>query len=719
MTEFTPMPEFEEKLRLALAIPEPDHGFTQSLRSRLSEWASMPASQRSFRLRPAWGILLSLVLLLVLAVVIVGPQRVAAEVQKLLSYIPGFGIVEKNAPLRVLEEPVSQTRDGITVTVKQAFLTSDKTTVTYTVEGVPWSALSHNENDPGCGVGSELRLPDGTLLKLTGGGGTPMETTMDYPPIPANINQITFVLPCIQETLPGLAPENWELPLRFVPASAELTAMPVIDVLQSPEPQQDTPIPAKNPLVLLKVVDTGDNYVLLGEFRPADAEDSSLPSGSWWSLTEQVKIIDATGQDVFYTIPTDPSLLLPPSQPGAEPWAYQIGKTFTPPLTITYAGRYTIPADPSAKAQFTFDAGTNPRPGQEWILNRDFEVGGHVIRLVSISVATQTGYKFSFESSDLTIQTVEVDISGYIAHGRSEPEGGNAGLTPGKWSEELLDYDELPNGTLDVVLSNLTLYGEFKTWQVQWSPENAQPGSPSLYGISLAIDRYIALNDGYYLIGHTDWADGRITSAWPAGWALKAFDSGGQEVPFEPADWQDAGLTPGPNQWLYKIYGKSFNMPLTLRATQMDVEFKQPVRMTLDLRSFGFDGSQAQLGMMWKIGLGLLDVPDLPVSAYKVTYLKSGDLYGFEIGIEADPVLQGLPFTIESGLNTEGISAIQGGGGSSRDKATGQLLSTVLTNARITFPLVLRADGATVNGKWEVTWNPPSADANATPAMVP
>ena len=707
MTEFMPFPEFEEKLRLALATPEPDPGFAQALRSRLSAQAGSPASHRSFHLRPAWGILLGLVLLVILAVLIVGPQRVAAEVQKLLGYIPGFGIVDQNASLRMLEGPVTETRDGITVTVTQAFLTSDKTVLTYTVEGVPWSALSHNENVVGCSAGADLHLPDGTLLKFTGGGGTPHELTFNYPPIPANVNQATFVLPCIMNTLPGLAPENWELSLRFIPAPPNLI-MPVIEVSPSPEPQINTAAASKNPLALLKVVDTGDNYVLLGEFRPSDAQDPSLPAGSWLSPTG-VTITDAEGRDVFiYTSPNDPNLHLPYDHTDAESWAYQIGKTFAPPLTITYTGRYTIPADPTAKAEFAFDAGTNPQPGQEWVLNQDFELAGHTIRLVSIQMLSQSGYGFSFDSSDPAVQTLSVDISGYIPHGRGEPVGGNAGLTPGKWSEELLDFDVLPKGKLNVVLSNLTLYGEFKTWQVQWSPETPKPGSPSLYGISLAVDKYILIDDGYYLIGHTEWADERIASAWPAGSALKAYDAKGQEVALEPANWQDAGLTPEPNQWLYRLTGKSFNSPLTLRATQMDVTFKQPVKLTLDLRSYGFDGSDAQLGMAWKTGLIPLDVPELPVNAFKVTYVKQGELKGFEIGINADPALQGLPFIIESGLNTAGMAIVSGGGGSSWDETSG-LVSTVLTDAKITFPLVLSASGATVNATWETTWNPPAA----------
>ncbi len=427
------------------------------------------------------------------------------------------------------------------------------------------------------------------------------------------------------------------------------------------------------------------------------------------------KITDATGQDVFTTVPNDPSLQLPPSQPEAEPWAYQIGKTFTPPLTITYTGQSTFPADPNAKAELEFDAGTNPQVGQAWVLNQDFELAGHKIRLVSIQVVPQSGFEFSFETSDSAVSSVSVEISGYTPDGGGG--GGSPRLTQGKWSEDL-NYAEQPTGKLKVVVSDLMLYGENKTWQVQWSPGTAQPGSPSLYGISLAVDRLIPLSDGYYLIGHTDWADGRITGVSPAEWALKAYDSKGQEVPLEPASPQDAGLTLEPNQWLYKIYGKSFNAPLSLRAAQMDVVFKQPVRLTLDLRSYGFDGSEAQLGTMWKIGGNPLDVPGLLATAYWVTYTKSGDLLGFEIGIDADPALQELPFSIESGLDTAGMSRVAGAGGSNRDEATGRLFSSVLTEAKITFPLVLRADGATVNGKWEATWNPPASDPNATPASV-
>jgi len=82
--------------------------------------------------------------------------------------------------------------------------------LTYTVEGVPWSAYPHNENIGGCSGIPNLRLPNGTLLAITGGEGSLQESTFNYPPIPANLSQATFVLPCLLDTSPGLAPENWD-----------------------------------------------------------------------------------------------------------------------------------------------------------------------------------------------------------------------------------------------------------------------------------------------------------------------------------------------------------------------------------------------------------------------------------------------------------------------------------------------------------------------------
>jgi hypothetical protein len=617
------------------------------LEARLNERKSF---MQTLRARPLLVLAFALLALLILT-------TVAYAIGHLTGYIPGIGLIDQSAPIRVLAEPVSQTRDGVTLTVKEAVLTSDKTVLVFSLDGVRGDMLSHNENVTGCSGLATVRLPDGKVLQMMEGGGTASESRFVFTAIPVNVKDATFILPCISDTLAGKAPENWELSLHFIPAPPDLTVVPVIEIQPTSQPTSPAATIPPSPVMLQKVIQIGDRYILMGTLNCKTRTDA------WCILTGQ-KITDAKGKDVFYTMPNEAGL-------PAFDWGFEInGSTTAFPITLEFTGVYIAQVDPQASAEFEFDAGAYPHPGQEWQVNKDFQIGGHTFRLVSITADSRGGYDFSFHSDEPGL-CVNVNIEGYT------PVGGGGGGSPTSkdWSVGIA-YTEIPTGKLKVILSNLTAVTRSDTWQLQWSPENPTTGT-SLYGIALKLDKFIPLDDGYYLLGHTEWSDARITSASPASWALNAYDTKGQEVPLEPADWQAAGLTPETNQWLYKIYGRNFNAPITLRAIQMDVGFKQPVKMTLDLRPYGFEFADNQLGTPWKTGLIPLDVPGILANAFKATYIKQGDLHGFEIAIEADPELQGLGFRIESGLDTSGLSGIAGGGGSNRDEATGLVLSTV------------------------------------------
>ena len=711
MNERVTRSELEESLRAALDAPAPRPEFAHELGSRLVQRAETLRPRRAARLRPAWAVVLGILIVLAAALLIAGPQRVAAAVQRLFGYLPGVGIVDRNAPLRVLAAPVTMTRDGVTLSVTQAVLSGDKTVVTYTLTGVPWSAYSHVESIPGCAGMASLRLPAGSVLDLTGGGGSATAYSLTYPPIPPDVTSATFLLPCIGDTLPGLAPENWELPLAFVPAPANLALLPVIDVVPTPTAAAASVAPAAaNPLSVTRVIDAGDTYILLGELNDRLAADTSLPAGSTWSQTDAYRISDANGQEVYYSFPGDPSLTSPVTQPGSESWAVQFSKRLAFPLTISLSGQFIEPADPPVEATFPFDAGPNPRPGQTWTLNRNFTLDGHRVTLDSIEVDGRGGYTFSFES-DGSVAGLGLEIVDYPSQGG----GGGGGPAGGPWSVGL-SYAVLPTGSLTIRLSNLTLVGPSKTWSLSWSPEAAPSASDSLYGLSLSVDRAIELPDGFYLIGHTAWTDARISSAAPSGWAFKAYDSSAQEIPLEPGDASAAGLSLEPGQWIYHLYGKAFYGPLTLRLDRMDVQFAAPLTFSLgDLRSFGFTGADDQLGLAWKTGLIPLDFPGLQAEAYRAEYVRQGDLTGFAIGIQADPALLALPLAVTSPV--QGGSGA-GGGGSSRDAQTGILESYVLSDGQFTFPLQLAAGSATVSGSWAATWMPPDSSAPSA-APVP
>ena len=449
---------FEDKVRAAVDTTAPRDVFVQDLWTRLARTApasraSQTSGARKMHLRPAWigvGVVLAA---LVIATIIIGPTRVYAAVRQLLGYIPGVGIVDQSGPIRVLAEPVSQTREGITITVTSATLTSDRTHIEYRIFGVPRSAYPDREDVHGCFESDYLLLPDGTKL----------ERMQDYPPVPADVPQALLVIPCIGETLPGTVPENWELPLRFVPAAADMTVLPVIELSPSPElAAETTATPGASlpsPITFDQVVETADGYILLGRFQP------SVGQGDWAQVTGIPQLRDASGAKVAYTIPND---IQPPEvndPPGGFGFAFQfkaVGLTY--PLNLSFPGVVVGPADPAARAQVEFDAGPNPQPDQEWTLNQHVELAGHMLTLVSISTA-RNGYSFKFESGP-EVYLVRVGIEGYTAAGAG---GGGSGVTGGTFYTSL-DYVEMPTGKLTVNVSNLVLVNDRVTWEGRWSP---------------------------------------------------------------------------------------------------------------------------------------------------------------------------------------------------------------------------------------------------------
>ena len=76
-------------------------------------------------------------------------------------YVPGVGFV-REGQIRVLESPVSVTREGVTVTVEQVVLDPERTALVYSVEGIPATAVVSSPMDQHCPYEVSLRLPDGT-----------------------------------------------------------------------------------------------------------------------------------------------------------------------------------------------------------------------------------------------------------------------------------------------------------------------------------------------------------------------------------------------------------------------------------------------------------------------------------------------------------------------------------------------------------------------------
>ena len=454
MTDPIPNPQLERAIRAALAAPAASPEFVTSLRERLAG-ARLTVKQPAPPLRLAWAAALVILLVMVAGTLIIGPQRVYAAVRQFIGYLPGFGLVDQGAPLRMLAEPVSVTRGGVTVSVNQGLLTAEDTRLDYGISGVPLSAYPGSEAVTGCLDQPYLRLPGGATQDITA-------------PIPPAVNEVIFVLPCIFNTLPDTVPTDWELPLRLIPAPPELTMLPVIEVATPPVLNETTeepvalsaeiPSAVSQELVVERIIETGDGYILIGAFRPL------VEGESWVELTGAPLIRDANGRKVTYSYPEDIDLPYDDSLgQGGFTWAFRIeGAGLSFPLSIYFSGVTITPLDPSARAEVEFDAGADPQPGQEWVMNRELQLAGYSFKLVSVAALAE-GYSFTIEPGE-QLRGVSVQIAGHAAVGGG---GGVRSLS--------LVYSELPNGRLTLVFSNPLVSGPTQEWSTLWMPDNPHP----------------------------------------------------------------------------------------------------------------------------------------------------------------------------------------------------------------------------------------------------
>ena len=495
----------DEKLRTITQIPGPRPEFVEGLWARIaaqsaSALPSVPERPRRRLARPAWYALGLLVVGLVILTLVIGPQRVFAAVRELLGYIPGVGIVDPSGGIRVLAEPVSATRDGVTLTVTGATLAADQTHLQFRTFGIPRSAYPLSEDVSGCYEPVYLRLPDGTKIGAEGEMG----------PIPADVNEAVFVMPCIGGTLPGTVPADWELQLRFVPAPEGMIVMPVVELAPSMEPTMETETslpapeetaaspasPEPSPVTFTQVIETNDGYILIGEFRP------EVQPGIWVQVTGVPIIHDAGGKNVPYTHPLD---IQPPDVndgSGGFGFAFQFRSAgLAYPLTLTFYGVNVSQADPEATAEFEFDFGPDPQPGQAWRPDLDIQLAGHTLTLASIAADSRNGYSFSF-LTDPRVYGASVQIQDHQANGGGG--GGGGGLTGGKFSASLA-YVDIPTGRVTIQLSNLTVISDPLTWEGQWSPASpmdhagAEPTpQPGLCLASESLDQVPAAPPGMF-----------------------------------------------------------------------------------------------------------------------------------------------------------------------------------------------------------------------------
>jgi hypothetical protein len=610
-----------------------------------------------------------------------------------LGYIPGIGLVDQSDSLRGLAEPISITRDGITLTIDQAVLSTDKTIVLFTIENAPEEVYTLGSSELGCNPPPYIRLPDNSILEIRSGSVTFNQYRFVFQSISTEVKQLSLVIPCVSGTNQDPAQSDWEIILPLVPISD----VDVEEVLDISEPvatnnRENDKLINQEPFQLNRVIDTEDGYIFLLTFTDMIQSDESRIT----AFSSEVNVSDAAGKFVYVSQADDIDLhdLTTPLQTA---WAYKVlSDSQNWPLSFELQTEETQTL--TSNISFTFDTGPNPQPGQEWILNKNIRVGDYILHVISVQFNGSpegTSYNFIFETMP--------DVKGLsIAIKDATPIGGGGGIdTQGNGSARLVFSGAAPVGKLQVLIKSLTFTRPGPTYSIVWQPDEISEIYGSLYGISPVLDHYVVHGEDYYLVGHFGCTDERIAQVFEAE-PMSAYDQDGTKLHFEKVENSEAqsvfeDLTE--NQWVYRIPMNSFTGPVSLRLSKARIVFEQPIQFSFDLSPYDFSFVDDQVNIPWKIGKNPLPVPDLGADVYQITYIRNGEFHGFRIGLDVDPRLIMLDFDFAAGV-TNAQDSVRNNDPYFENQYEMKFVD-VLTDGLISFPVTIVAYSATITGVWQ------------------
>ncbi|MDK2980881.1 MAG: hypothetical protein PWQ55_1228 [Chloroflexota bacterium] len=459
----------EEKIKETARSVEPSPHFRENL------WREMQRSTQPAR-APRWRWLPAAALTaLVVVVLAISPQQVWASLRGLFDFLPGIGLVQDDESTLYLYEPVSQTQDGITLTIQQVVSDTNQTVVAYRIEGLPAEGNCFYDRN-------SLLLPDGKRLLPIGGGSRGGETTnearVEFMPLPEGVTQATLLTersPEAEDTVCE-APLEWQVDFNLgTEKPADMELLPVVEsTASSQEPDESAAAgdSAANRVRLFvdSAVELDDGYILYGHIQGDDPNWMSVNLNFFDGLSAS----DADGRPVTLDT-TDESM-------SDNEFVFKVvGKDFTPPLTLHVANLY-IHAHLMDTPAFTFDAGQDPQIGQTWTLDQPLEIQGLSLTVESVEAFQSEGHSDAEGAQPALRVTVRKDpdkpyLNGFIVCQGEEEDQGSGGQTmpteDGKLLMESSYARELPKGEVKCSFADLTYLLE-GDWQIDWQPAQAE-----------------------------------------------------------------------------------------------------------------------------------------------------------------------------------------------------------------------------------------------------
>jgi hypothetical protein len=452
------------------SVPE-----TVNLLPRITALFGGSPNRRTLRERP-------MLILFLVALVLSLLACVAYTVARSLGYIPGVGLVENNN-LLILPKPVSVERNGVTITVEKVIADTTQTYVQYKVAGVSLSV-----NSSWCIDSPVLQLTNGDRLNASGGGAFGMESdspffTRDvlYPPLPAGSRRVIFLSPCgmpFMELNLVPAPAGFTTPVEdvgavFTSVGPQLPTTPTPELQRSlipygtSSPPTPTSVPHGTGLYLDRVLEMDDAYVLIGNFTNTGDLPGSVDFN--YPITDIFQIHDSKGQPILFYQERDD--MLPATRwENAWYWAIELFKPVDGPITIAIP---VIHLNKEDDYSLPLDVGSNPSPGQKWVFNRPFNLGGYNYFLEDIT-REENGYTVRYLSDRNVLNDPNSSFSITIIAGDSMPSSEESSSNPsGNKSEhrDRFQYDDPPPVGKLTFLFTLSYTVPFSgPWTLVWSP---------------------------------------------------------------------------------------------------------------------------------------------------------------------------------------------------------------------------------------------------------
>jgi hypothetical protein len=306
--------------------------------------------------------------------------------------------------------------------------------------------------------------------------------------------------------------------------------------------------------------------------------------------------------------------------------------------------------------------------------------------------------------------------------GRRLPSDGNGILYA-------LEFDPIPSDVMELTLSLTRLVGlppgaGLEDWEIplklkpapegtgypvievpetrsdQPSPGSGEFEQTARYGISVAIEKYAEMPDGYLLDGSLRWTDPDIPEYGVIPLATYLLDANGNDVLQEDGV-SELMLASDSKRYplAYKLTGKDFEWPLTLLVDAVEVRFPSSAEFRFDFDP-NMDAEQI-------VDLNI-DIPtdNSVIHVNSVRMFRNFDgTVGLEFALRADdPQVIGVTL-----IDKENMSGGGGGGGVPPIPDRDVFTSTIYyENGPPSSPVsvMVKDIALLVEGPWQVTWEP-------------